>query len=101
MEKPHKSSKQLHHERQEEFHEQIEKKATQKLQAKQKGDRTIWYGLGLFGIVGWSITIPTLIGIAIGIWLDMILIDAYSWTLMMMLLGLFTGCVNAWRWIQK
>lgn len=101
MKQSYKSQQKEHQQRQEKFHHQVEKKATRKLTAKQKGDRTIWYGLGVFGMIGWSVTVPTLIGIAIGMWLDVILIDVYSWTLMMMFLGLFTGCFNAWYWIKR
>jgi ATP synthase protein I len=87
--------------RQDTFHREVKEKAARKLTAKREGDRTIWYGLGMFGIVGWSVAIPTLIGIAIGVWLDLKLDDSYSWTLMMLFLGVVVGCLNAWYWVEK
>ena len=101
MKLPHKSKKKQHRQRQEKFQHQVKDKASRKLTARKKGDRAIWYGLGVFGIIGWSVSISTLIGIAVGIWLDRILVDSYSWTLMMLLLGLVIGCLNAWYWIEK
>ncbi len=102
MKLPHHNSQQKQHQqRQQKFHRQVKDKASRKLKARQEGDRSIWYELGLFGIVGWSVTIPTLIGIAIGIWLDVTLDDPYSWTLMMLFVGVVLGCLNAWYWIQR
>jgi ATP synthase protein I len=98
MKLPDDSNKQK---RQVHFQQQVQDKAELRLKAKQEGDRTIWYGLGMFGIVGWSVAIPTLLGIALGIWLDSTFSDRYSWTLMMLLLGILIGCLNAWYWIQR
>lgn len=98
MKQPHNSNK---HKRQIRFRRQVKDKAERRLKAKREGDRTIWYGLGMFGIVGWSVAIPTLIGIAVGIWLDLSLDDPYSWTLMMLFVGVVIGCLNAWYWIER
>ena len=87
--------------RQETFSQEVKGKASRKITAQREGDRTIWYGLGMFGIVGWSVAIPTLIGISIGVWLDLKLDDSYSWTLMMLFLGVVVGCLNAWYWVEK
>jgi ATP synthase protein I len=32
--------------------------------------RTVWFGLGMMGLIGWSVAIPTLLGAALGLWLD-------------------------------
>jgi ATP synthase protein I len=72
-----------------------------KVQARQEGDRSIWAGLGLFGMVGWSVIIPTLLGIALGIWIDKRFPSPYSWTLMLLFVSVVLGCWNAWYWIQK
>jgi ATP synthase protein I len=55
----------------------------------------------MFGLVGWSVAIPTLIGIAIGAWIDAQYPSQYSWTLMLLLIGVVVGCLNAWWWIQR
>lgn len=84
-----------------EFEQQIREKGDRKLQARREGDRSIWAGLGLFGMVGWSVIVPTLLGIALGIWIDRRFPSPYSWTLMLLFVGVVIGCLNAWYWIQK
>ncbi|WP_099238299.1 AtpZ/AtpI family protein [Synechococcus sp. BDU 130192] len=85
----------------EDFERQIQQKSQQKLQAKQEGDRSLWLGFGVFGMVGWSVMGPTLLGIFLGIWLDRRFPSPYSWTLMGLFLGIILGCWNAWLWIQR
>ncbi|WP_421655406.1 AtpZ/AtpI family protein [Leptothermofonsia sp. ETS-13] len=83
------------------FEQQVRQKSTRKIQARQEGDRSIWAGLGLFGMVGWSVMIPTLLGIALGVWIDKRFPSPYSWTLMLLFVGVVLGCWNAWYWIQR
>lgn len=80
---------------------QIGQRESQKLRARKAEVRTIWYGLGMMGLIGWSITIPTIIGIAIGVWLDRKFPEGESWTLPLLVIGLFIGCLNAVQWIKK
>ncbi|MEQ8235541.1 MAG: AtpZ/AtpI family protein [Syntrophomonadaceae bacterium] len=83
------------------YRQSISTKATRKIKAKSDGDDTIWFGLGMMGIIGWSIVIPTLLGVAIGSWIDRNYHSGYSWTLMMLILGLIVGSLNAWYWVMK
>ena len=53
----------------------------------------------VFGLIGWSIVLPTLLGTAIGRWLDNTHPGDRSWTLIFLVAGLSIGCLNAWRWI--
>ena len=53
------------------------------------------------GLIGWSVTVPTLIGAALGIWVDKHYPSFYSWTLMLLLIGLIIGCLNAWHWVDS
>lgn len=62
---------------------------------------SIWFGLGMFGVIGWSVAIPTLLGLLLGLWIDSLWPSGYSWTLMLLVLGLGLGCLNAWRWIER
>lgn len=90
-----------HNKRHTRFQREVKDRADRKLKARREGDRTIWYGLGMFGIIGWSVAIPTLLGIALGIWLDVTFDSPYSWTLMLLFIGVIIGCLNAWFWIQR
>ena len=83
------------------WREEVERKEARKLEARRKKHRTIWFGLGMMGLVGWSVAIPTLVGIALGLWIDARWPSRFSWTLMLMVAGLALGCYNAWHWIQK
>ena len=80
---------------------QIGQRESQKLRAQKSEVRTIWYGLGVMGLIGWSIAIPTILGIATGIWLDKRFPEGESWTLALLILGLVIGCLNAVQWVKK
>ncbi len=64
-------------------------------------DETVWFGLGMFGIVGWAVAIPTLIGIAVGLWIDRTWPSQYSWALMFLIIGVVLGSINAAYWVRK
>lgn len=81
--------------------EQVGNKAARKLRAKRRGPAGVWFGLGMMGLIGWSVAIPTLAGAAIGIWLDKHYPGQHGWTLALLVAGLALGCFNAWRWIAK
>ena len=49
--------------------EQVGAKAARKLRA-QRHPPGVWFGLGMMGLIGWSVAIPTLLGAALGLWLD-------------------------------
>ncbi len=83
------------------FEKRIKKKTLRKLKARKQKDRDLWFGLGAFGVVGWSVSIPTVIGVALGVWLDSKRDGSYSWTLMLLFAGLIVGCLNAWFWVSQ
>lgn len=83
------------------FVRQVGAKETRKLKAQRKVTRTVWSGLGMMGLVGWSVAVPTLLGAALGIWLDKRYPGIHSWTLTLLIIGLFIGCLNAWHWVAK
>ena len=85
----------------ERFGRETQKKESLKIRGRQEEDETVWFGLGMFGVVGWSVAIPTLIGVALGIWIDNSWPSQFSWTLMLLIGGLMLGCLNAWYWVRK
>jgi len=88
-------------ETEDEFSRQVGQKARRRLRARAQGNRSVLFGLGMFGLIGWSIAVPTLGGIALGVWIDRHWPSPISWTLSLLFVGLALGCVNAWRWIQR
>ncbi|HEY0287112.1 MAG TPA: AtpZ/AtpI family protein [Pseudomonas sp.] len=83
------------------FSQQIGAKAARKLKAQRQVSRTVWSGLGMMGLVGWSVSLPTLLGAGLGFWLDKHYPGGHSWTLALLALGLGLGCLNAWHWVAK
>lgn len=69
--------------------------------ARREGEHTVLYGLGTFGLVGWAVMVPTLIGISLGVWLDTRDGSRISFTLTGLIVGVVAGCLNAWYWVQR
>jgi len=81
---------------------QVGRKAERRLRARREQRRTVWFGLGMFGLVGWAVAIPTLIGIGVGVWLDGRYPQEHvSWALTFLIIGIAAGCLNAWYWIRQ
>ncbi|WP_373650883.1 AtpZ/AtpI family protein [Schlesneria sp. DSM 10557] len=83
------------------FRKQIEAREQQKVSARQHKDHTLLVGFSAFGAVGWSIAVPTLLGVILGLWLDRRFPGHFSWSLAMLLAGVTLGCLSAWLWVSK
>lgn len=83
------------------FLKKIGDKERLKLKFLRDNKQSVWSGLGMFGMVGWSIAVPTLLGTMLGIWLDKSKPQSFSWTLTCLAAGLFAGCLIAWFWVSK
>ncbi|HRQ40484.1 MAG TPA: AtpZ/AtpI family protein [Chloroflexota bacterium] len=79
----------------------IARKEQRKLWARRHQKERVWFGLGMFGIVGWSVAIPTLLGLALGLYIDANWPSRFSWTLMLLVGGVLLGCWNAWHWVSQ
>lgn len=78
----------------------IGSKADRKIQAR-RSSHDVWFGLGMMGLIGWSVVVPTLLGTLLGIWLDTHYPGKHVWTLSLLVVGLVLGCLNAWHWVVK
>tara|TARA_R110002167_G_scaffold73942_31_gene207392 strand:- start:10991 stop:11347 length:357 start_codon:yes stop_codon:yes gene_type:complete len=87
--------------KQQQLIKQVGAKMALKLSAKQQKDSGVWFGLGMMGVIGWSIAVPTLLGVGLGIWIDNHYAHERSWTLALLLAGLAIGCFTAWTWVSK
>lgn len=83
------------------FSKKVGEAEKRKLKALHEDKRPIWFGLGMFGMVGWSVAVPALVGALLGLWFDKIYPQSFSWTLSLLVVGLFIGCLIAWYWIAK
>jgi len=86
---------------QSDFSREVGKKASRKLKEQRKEKRSIWSGFGMFGIIGWSVAVPTVLGAVLGRWLDVHHPGKHVYTLALLLGGLVIGCFNAWYWVSK
>jgi ATP synthase protein I len=83
------------------FSAEVGKQAARKLRAQAKANKSIWFGFGMSGLIGWSVAVPALLGALLGIWLDARYPGAHSWTLALLAAGLVFGCWNAWHWVDN
>ncbi len=67
----------------------------------QENKHSVWSGLRVFGLVGWSVVVPTIGGVLLGRWLDAHYKQSFSWTLSFLFIGLLAGCIMAWKWLMK
>ena len=65
----------------------ITRKVQRKIEARRREDRSAWAGLGMFGLVGWAVTVPTVLGVLLGLWIDSHFESSRSWTLALLLAG--------------
>ncbi len=82
------------------FSDEVAKKEKRKLKAQQDKNG-VWFGLGMMGMIGWSVAVPSLLGAALGVWLDKRNLQSFSWTLSLLVVGIITGCIIAWYWVDK
>lgn len=81
---------------------QLQKKTERRRWAKGQEKQSVWFGFGMFGLIGWAVAIPTVVGIALGTWLDRHWpADRVSWTISLLFVGIILGCANAWRWVNR
>jgi ATP synthase protein I len=83
------------------FARRVNAQLARKLEARNNPARVVPFGLGMMGLIGWSVAVPTLLGTALGIWLDRHYPGGHSWTLALLIAGLTLGCWAAWRWVAS
>ena len=64
---------------------------------QREGERSIGQNLAMIGVLGWTIVLPTLLGLFAGRWLDRQFHMGIFWTLGLLVVGLTIGCMLAWR----
>ena len=81
--------------------EAVGRKAERRRRSRSRPDTNLWSGLGSVGVVGWSVAVPMLVGVAVGIWLDRATGGPVPWTVVLLVVGAVLGCLNAWHWIAR
>jgi ATP synthase protein I len=81
--------------------EDIARRARRMKEARDNPGPSPLRGIGTFGMIGWSIAVPTVGGAFLGLWLDRIAPQGFSWTLALILGGVVLGAFIAAAWINK
>ena len=77
----------------------VQRRRQQKEQNER--DNSFWASVGMMGTVGWSVSLPTVLGLLFGRWLDGRLDSGYVFMIFFMLVGLAAGSLIAWRLISE
>ncbi len=77
--------------------EAVRTRAERRAHWQREGERSIGQNLAMIGALGWTIVLPTLIGIFAGRWLDRAFNMGIFWTLGLLVAGLALGCTLAWK----
>jgi ATP synthase protein I len=83
------------------FSREVGKQEARRIIALGKAEKSIWFGFGMSGLVGWSIALPAVLGALLGLWIDKRYPSSHSWTLALLAAGLIMGCWNAWNWVNN
>ncbi|ASV99060.1 AtpZ/AtpI family protein [Paraburkholderia aromaticivorans] len=57
--------------------------------------------LGQIGILGWAIVVPTLLGLALGHWLDRLFGTRVFFSAPLLMVGAALGFWSAWKWMHR
>ncbi|HEY6972647.1 MAG TPA: AtpZ/AtpI family protein [Candidatus Angelobacter sp.] len=79
---------------------QVESKQERMIRGREHKNAVL-RSIALLGVIGWSVVLPTLVGVAAGAWMDGRWPSRFSWTLVLMTAGLVLGCTNAWLYIRR
>ena len=79
----------------------IRRRAERMQQSRNERKYSPLSGLGVFGVIGWSVAIPTIAGAFLGMWLNRVAPQSFSWPIALILGGVVVGAMVAWNWIEK
>lgn len=79
----------------------VGRQASRKQKSRRERRYGLWFGLGMFGLVGWAVAVPALGGIALGAWLDTVWPQRFAWKIALLFAGIIMGCFNAWWWVRR
>lgn len=79
----------------------IRKRERERRRWEEEGERSVWQNLAMLGALGWLIVIPTLVGLAVGRWLDRTFETGITLTAAGIFLGVCAGGVLAWQRMNK
>lgn len=79
----------------------IRRKSLRRERARRRRRSSVFSYLGFFGLVGWTVAVPTVGGLALGRFIDSAVDSERNFTIAFLLLGVTVGITTAWYWIQQ
>lgn len=81
--------------------EAVRRLRERRARASREGRRSIGQDLALIGVIGWTVVIPTLLGIYVGRLLDRLFRSGIFWTLGLLVVGVTLGSALAWQRLNR
>lgn len=75
--------------------------AEREKRGKETPEPSLGARLGQMGILGWTIVVPTLLGLVVGRWLDTQFSTGIMFAAALLMLGSAFGLWSAWRWMHR
>ncbi len=75
--------------------------ASRERMARDEPEPSLGNRLGQIGILGWTIVIPTLLGLVIGHWLDRHFGTGVFFSAPLLMVGAALGLWSAWKWMHR
>lgn len=69
--------------------------------AREDPEPSLARRLGQIGILGWTIVLPTLLGLAGGRWLDRVAGTGVFFSAPLLMIGAAIGLWSAWKWMHR
>lgn len=79
----------------------VDLRAERRARGRREGERSLWQNLSMVGALGWLVIVPTLLGVALGRWLDELFDKGIFFTGALIVLGVAFGSYLAWQRIGK
>jgi ATP synthase protein I len=76
-------------------------KSQRRERARRRGTDNVWSWMGMFGLVGWTVAVPTLLGLALGLFIDNRVESSVSFTITFLVVGVAVGAAMAWYWVRQ
>lgn len=85
-----------------ELEEIVRRKTDRRQRARRGGGVSIWSYLGTFGLVGWTVAVPTLLGLTIGVYVENRWAEGSNRAAITgLVLGAAVGSAMAWYWVRR
>ncbi len=81
--------------------QKMQRQARSLARMRRRRGYSLLTGLSAFGVIGWSVTLPAVTGAFLGLWLNRVAPQKFSWPLALILAGLVLGLIMAFSWLEQ